>query len=376
MFKRIKHDIKRNLINFPGWKTQRKIVVIESDDWGSIRTPSRKALENLRHKGFNVEKCHYMMNDSLASTEDLNLLFNVFLKFNDLNSSHPVLTANTIVANPDFAAIKGSDFDTYHYEDIASTFNRIDNQNYLFKVWKKGIDQEIFHPQFHGREHIQVARWMDHLKNGDRETLEAFDEQVYGVSTSVINNQRKSFLAAYDFESKEELELICNIISDGLDVFEKIFGFKSVTSIAPNYTWNKDMERVLFKKGVRYLQGGTVQRSPMLNSDKKQYYRRYTGQKNDLNQIYLVRNCQFEPASNPGKDWIDSCLNEIKISFRWNKPAIIESHRVNYIGTINPENRDRNLLLLEELLERILKMWPDVEFMSSDKLGLIIEESK
>ena len=32
--------IKKWLINIPGWRTNRHIVVIESDDWGSIRMPS------------------------------------------------------------------------------------------------------------------------------------------------------------------------------------------------------------------------------------------------------------------------------------------------------------------------------------------------
>jgi hypothetical protein len=40
-------SIVRNLANLPGWCTNRKIVVIESDDWGSIRMPSLTIFENL-----------------------------------------------------------------------------------------------------------------------------------------------------------------------------------------------------------------------------------------------------------------------------------------------------------------------------------------
>lgn len=36
----------KNFSNLPGWRTNRKIVVIESDDWGSIRMPSLTILEN------------------------------------------------------------------------------------------------------------------------------------------------------------------------------------------------------------------------------------------------------------------------------------------------------------------------------------------
>jgi hypothetical protein len=89
----------------------------------------------------------------------------------------------------------------------------------------------------------------------------------------------------------------------------------------------------------------------------------------------MVRNCKFEPTADPNKDWVNSCLKEIQTAYRWKKPAIIESHRVNYIGYINPGNRDKNLKLLGELLAAVKKRWPDVEFMSSDQLGQVIEES-
>ena len=64
----------------------------------------------------------------------------------------------------------------------------------------------------------------------------------------------------------------------------------------------------------------------------------------------------------------------MKIVFNWHHPVIICSHRVNFIGAINKYNRDKNLKLLSLLLQRIKKQWPDVEFMSSDKLGMLISE--
>ena len=75
---------------------------------------------------------------------------------------------------------------------------------------------------------------------------------------------------------------------------------------------------------------------------------------------------------NPGKagrDWVDSCLNDIRIAFAWRNPAVIGTHRVNYIGGIDRSNRDRGLRELSALLTAILKKWPDVEFMSSEQLG-------
>ena len=32
----LKTKLMRNLSNLPGWRTKKKIVVLESDDWGSM----------------------------------------------------------------------------------------------------------------------------------------------------------------------------------------------------------------------------------------------------------------------------------------------------------------------------------------------------
>jgi len=66
-------SIKRNLSNIPGWRTHRKIVVIESDDWGSVRMPSRKVYNALKIKGIDLssgDSLRYNLYDSLATSED------------------------------------------------------------------------------------------------------------------------------------------------------------------------------------------------------------------------------------------------------------------------------------------------------------------
>jgi hypothetical protein len=73
-------------------------------------------------------------------------------------------------------------------------------------------------------------------------------------------------------------------------------------------------------------------------------------------------------------DWVDEAMSRINTAFLWKKPAVIGSHRLNYIGTIDPENRSRNLETLGQLLKRIVKQWPDVEFISSADLAEIIWE--
>jgi len=76
------------------------------------------------------------------------------------------------------------------------------------------------------------------------------------------------------------------------------------------------------------------------------------------------------------EDSVDECLAQIEDAFRWRKPAIITAHRVNFIGSIEQSNRDKNLRQFKKLLLEIQKKWPEVEFLSADKLGDLIDNSK
>ena len=70
-------NLIKNLANLPGWRTNRKIVVIESDDWGTIRMSSKEAFNSLLKKGYPVDQCPYNKYDALESNQDLEMLFDV-----------------------------------------------------------------------------------------------------------------------------------------------------------------------------------------------------------------------------------------------------------------------------------------------------------
>ncbi|MDR8390247.1 hypothetical protein NC796_03785 [Aliifodinibius sp. S!AR15-10] len=335
---------------------------------------SKNNLTKLSDLGIKTQRCHYDENDALASEEDLTQLFELLSSHKDSQGKCPVITANVIMTNPDFDKIKAADFTEYHYEVFTETLDKYPNHKNSFKLWKEGIKGSLFYPQYHGREHLNVMRWMKCLKDSESETRKAFNAGVFGLSNTVVSEDRKSHLASYDWDDHDSRDFVLRSIPDGLSLFEKLFGFKSLSSIAPNYYWHYDVEQVLRDNGVRYIQGSAVQKSPIINGKQYKKIRHFTGQKNDLGQWYLVRNCKFEPSSDPSIDWVNHCLNHIRTAFFWGKPAIIESHRVNYIGFIHQKNRDKSLQMLDLLLKKIIDTWPEVEFMTSDQLGKLIEE--
>ena len=370
----IKEKMLHNLYNIPGWRTKRHIVVIESDDWGSIRMPSKEVYYKLLDSGIRVDKCHYCSNDSIASEEDLALLFEVLNKHKDIYGHPAVITANAIVANPDFEKIKESDFNEYHYKKITEGLPEIKGCERVLGLWKEGNENGCFRIQSHGREHLNVMRWMHYLRENYPETRLAFDLGVYGLSTTITSEKRKSFLPAFDFENKIE-EVQANAIAKaGLSIFEEIFGYKSSSFIAPNYTWGRSLEKTIADCGVKYIQGQQRAKYRNAEGEDNKTRQRYLGRKNALGQFDLCRNAVFEPSEMPQKNWVKACLKDISIAFRWHHPAIICSHRVNFVGTINVDNRDRNLKLFDQLLTQIQNRWLDVEFISSDQLGDLITQ--
>jgi hypothetical protein len=100
----------------------------------------------------------------------------------------------------------------------------------------------------------------------------------------------------------------------------------------------------------------------------------YTGKVNKGGIKSVVRNVVFEPTEDRGIDWVAFAMIQIEAAFRWNRPAIISSHRVNFCGLIEEKNRETGLNALRQLLKKIREKWPDVEFIGAGDLGKLIGE--
>lgn len=157
MINKVKSLVLRNLSNLPGWSTNRKIVVIESDDWGSILMPSNATRELLIKEGVDLlsgDSYRYNMYDTLATENDLSALFDTLSIIKDKNGNSCVFTPISLVANPDFVKIKADNFEKYYFEPFTDTLNRYPGCEKSFDLWQEGIKKRLFVPQFHGREHL------------------------------------------------------------------------------------------------------------------------------------------------------------------------------------------------------------------------------
>lgn len=370
LFKRLSAPYR---INFGGWSTDRKIIVFESDDWGSIRMPSSQVYKKLLFAGYRVDEFDYERYDSLASENDLTNLFELLMSVDDHTGRHPVFTANSVVANPDFDKIRDSGFSKYYFEPFTETLKKYPAHKNSFNIWQDGMKSGVFYPQFHAREHLNVSQFMMDLQKKNEDLHFFFDHHFAGTVPKQGEYGENYYVEALKIYGKKDKESKLRILIDGLTLFEQLFGYKSQSLTPPNYIWYPEYNSELSANGVDYYQGRRKMRT-MGPQKKESLIHHKLGEVNQFGQLYLIRNVFFEPTKRKrgGLKEVEEALRYISVAFKMGKPAVISTHRLNYIGYIDPSNSSRNLKLLKILLVEILKKWPDSEFKNSIELGKII----
>jgi hypothetical protein len=358
--------------NLRGWKTRRKLLVIESDDWGAIRMPNRTAWEQLLAVGIRVDQSRYDRLDCLENRDDFQALMNLISAHRDANGRPATFTFNTVMGNPDFQAIESDGFENFHHQHLFDSYRHYHGKD-LEPVWRQAIDQRLIRPQLHAREHLNSPLWMRDLKGGHREARLAFDHRFYGLKTRTGSPNQKNYLTACWPDSPAHMREIIDIAEDGTEQFEQTFGYRSKTFIGCNYVWPGALEAGLANRGVELLQTqrGHIQPDPEAHGAPT-IRRHYTGQMNRHGQSYSVRNVLFEPYLDENADWAKRALAEIDQAFRLSRPAIVCSHRINYVSGMDIAHRDRSLRQLNSLLTKVRQRWPDVEFTTSDELSELI----
>ena len=366
-----------NLKNLPGWKTKRKILVISVDDYGNVRLDSKRARKSMDKAGLKVLS-RFDAYDTLESFRDLEMLYEVLDSVRDSKERAAVFTPFAMPSNINFEAMAEQDYQNYIPENLPETYRKLEAfqpkaYQGAWDLWQEGIEKALMVPQFHGREHLNLKSFEAKLAARDIEVLTALKNRSYtSISRSGFPNI--SYTAAYEFEDVRENHSFKFILQDGLDRFEKVYGNKSIHFNSPGGREHPMIHSFLKEKGVKFLDTPFI-KNQHEGSGKYMKSLNWTGKRNKEGQIYQVRNVVFEPTDNRGFDWVDYSFRQICTAFQWNKPAIVSSHRVNFCGEIDPENRRKGLQSLKALLKRVVQHYPDVEFMSSVELGEFISNN-
>jgi hypothetical protein len=378
MMKKFLQSIFQNFKNIIGWKTKRKIVVLSVDDYGNVRVNSKQARTNMDAAGLKIYS-RFDLLDTLETKQDLEQLFAVLNSVKDKNDRSAVFTPFALPCNIDFEKMAADDYRHFYYENLPVTYRKLAKEqpeayDGAWELWQEGISKGFLKPQFHGREHLNLLVLNDKLTKRDPQLLAALKNKSF-TSISDDDYPTMSSTAAFDFFDVNDNEQFKPIIEEGLQLFEEVYGYRSNYFTPPVYQIHHSLFSTLKENGIEYIDLGLVRKEHQGQS-KYQTSFNYIGKKTKENLTIMVRNIVFEPTDERGLDWVNFTIKQIERAFRWNKPAIISSHRVNFCGHIDPKNREKGLTALKNLLDEIVKKWPDVEFMSADELAETLKNKR
>lgn len=362
-------DIFRKFKHLPGWRCSKRYVAFAVDDYGSIRVSGASAVEHLRKKivGFGGYMDEY---DGVETREDLEALFETLSRHVDADGRKALFTAYVLAANPDFNSIRQQR--TYGYESVAQTFERLAAEkprSYegTWEVWQQGMSEGLIRPQFHGREHFSVPLIEWKLRNHSPDLEANLEVDSMAGLSPVPEMPGVGFTHAFGLHDLSLLERQREILADGLRLFHEVFGFFSTTFTPPALKLHPELDSFVSGLGVKSIDKPLFGYQPAGNGRMRRSVNFLTPPRNGrLGKV--VRTLSFEPCSGSKEDPVGHALREMESAFRWRKPVIISSHRVNYVGHISPSNCVRGLGALDQLLGAIKKNWPDVRFVSVDEL--------
>ncbi|MCI5056679.1 hypothetical protein [Phaeodactylibacter sp.] len=371
--------LANNLKNLLGWNTRKKLILFVVDDYGTVRLHSKAAREQLDQAGLPMDS-RFDTYDTLETREDLQALYEVLNSVKDQNGKGAVFTPYALSCNINFERLSQDGYlSGYHYEHLPTTYKKLSAlqpsaYEGTWELWREGIAKGLIAPQFHGREHLNLKVFEEKLQRRDHDIMTALKNRSY---TSIQQTDYPSigWTSAFSFAQAEELKRFPEVIKSGLDAFATVFGYRATAFTPPAQQFHPSLHAVLWENGVQAIDRPLTYKQHLGDGQ----YKRVVSQTHcnkKTEKVTLVRNVVFEPTEERGVDWVAFTLKQIEAAFRWHKPAIISSHRVNFCGHIDPDNRKKGLSALHGLLQKIVSRWPDVEFISVAELVKLMQEDK
>lgn len=211
---------------------------------------------------------------------------------------------------------------------------------------------------------------MEELQNKDSFASKFFENEFFFMDQKYLCSPKRNrdLAAAFDIMNHKDLNLQKDIIASALYIFYDLYKIKSKMFTPPAIFYNPLIEENLNKEGVKFIDVGRLFKVPQTNGKEKWQFN-YLGREKKSGLKVLVRNAMFESNISQSQSAVDRCLYDIEQAFKLRQPAIISNHRACFTGRIDDNNRRKGLFELDLLFSRILKKWPDVEFISINELN-------
>ncbi len=311
------------------------VLIIESDDWGPGPAHQVQALDSIRK---------------------------LLQRYQDDRGRPPVMTLGVVLSVPD--PVKIAETGDYHARYL-------DEPGYLpiVDALKKGEEEGVFDLQLHGLAHFWPDNFMALWKR-DRAVVKWLEEDGWRTERLPSWIQSRWIDAVHALPSRPlSLAAIERAVEEEFERFHRCFARSPKVVVPPTFVWNADVERVYAHAGIEVLiTPGRRFTGRDVEGKLTKPDREYTnGEKLPDGMVSLVRDVYFEPVLGHRPDEV---LKKIGRKWERGEPALLETHRFNFIDG----QLQSTLEALDSLLQQTLRQQPGVCFLSSYELACRIPE--
>jgi len=332
-----------------------KAVAFESDDWGLAGfVPDTMALAGLDRHLLNPGRFpEVYWGSTLEDSATVIRLADMMVRFRDQDGLPPVFQANYIMSSFAYEQT-GSPTDSAEVSPPAWEWRRYDlpqlpplyQRPGMWPAVNSAVARGVWRPEFHGSFHYDP----DIRKEAVHQDVTAQFAAERGVL--VFPGASRT----WELGPRRDTADLATELDRSFELFENLFGREPTSIIAPDYVWDGRCEKLWSSRGLNVIQAKREQRHPRLRGGGwvqrfLKVVERVAMRFAHPGRSYLERNCRLEAAQTG--DWrqiADDCRAEILQAWRRGEPAIVESHRVNYVH-LQPEVAEDGFQAMARLLE-------------------------
>jgi len=329
------------------WRRLRA-VVLESDDWGLCAwVPDDRAHRSLAHlPAFRSPAGLRYGRSTLESAGDVRALTGLLLEWRGRDGYPPVWQANTIVANPDYAALKPPAFECAELPLVELPgFPARWERPGLWDAVRAAEAAGTWWAELHGLHHLPEAAWLAALRRGADDARRAF-EQASPIGTAVESSG--------EYDAREPRELRARHVRRALAVFRAVFGRAPTSFCPPDYRFDDWFAGEAASLGLTTWQG-VAERAGRLPAALRRRLAPERFPRLDGPRFLLPARIAFEPEGDPaapGPRGFEAALRAVHAAWRDGRPAVLSSHRMNY-AHLDERWSQASRAALGALLERL-----------------------
>ncbi len=343
-----------------------KAVVLESDDWGLCAwSPDEQAFRVLSDTpAFRSAVGRRYGGSTLEGADDIRRLAEVLLEFRGGDGLPPVWQANTVMAAPDYSRLVPPQFeaDALPLVDFPRTPSRWSRPG-LWGELVKAREAGVWWPELHGLHHLPETAWLSALRRGIPDARRAHEHQS-PVCTAVA--------ASSEYDPAEPEAVRARNLRLAVEKFRALFGRAPSSWCPPDYRWDESTEMLAESLGVTTMQG-RAERIRRVLPRLRHWLHRYRWPEVRGTRFYLPPRIAFEPVGiedRPGRVGAEAAHRAVRAAWRRGQPAVVSSHRVNYVH-LQPAWSEAGRQALRDVLARLTA--DGAKFLTDAEVRVLME---